>query len=134
MLNRRTNMTIYLTHTIVFVSNMQRALDFYCNILGLTAATTSPGWSVLDAGPGPKLALHLTPEPPSAPAPGPTLPPGQVQLTFSVAAIDVLCADLRSRGFTVTGPADQPEIGLRTAYVRDPDGTALQLTQPLSPG
>jgi len=124
-------MTIHLTHAIVFVSDMQRALDFYCNILGLPAATTSAGWSVLDAGPGPKLALHATPEAPLALSRAHSLPPGQVQLTFSVAAIDALCAELRARGAPVDGPADQPEIGLRTAYVRDPDGAALQLTQPL---
>ena len=124
-------MTIHLTHVILFVSDMQRALDFYCTILGLKSLSTSPGWSEIDTGPGPKLALHASREPRIATFPSHTLPPGQVQLTFGVDHIDGLCAVLREHGAPVEGPMDQPEIGLRTAYVRDPDGAALQITQPL---
>ena len=124
-------MSIHLEHAIVFVTDMQRSLDFYCNIIGLKAAMTSPGWSELDAGPGPKLALHTTRETAPALPRSHTLPPGQVQLAFIVTDIDVLCDSLRASGAPLEGPMDQPEIGLRSAYVRDPDGTALQLAQPL---
>lgn len=124
-------MTIHLTHVILFVSDMQRSMDFYCTILGLKALSASPGWSEIDAGPGPKLALHATREPAQPYPRSHTLPPGQAQLTFAVDHIDGLCAALREHGAPVEGPMDQPEIGLRTAYVRDPDGAALQITQPL---
>lgn len=124
-------MTIRLTHVILFVSDMQRSLDFYCTIIGLKALSTSPGWSEIDAGPGPKLALHASREPHIVPASSHTLPPGQIQLTLGVDHIDGLCAILREHGAPVEGPMDQPEIGLRTAYVHDPDGAALQITQPL---
>ncbi len=124
-------MAIYLNHVIIFVANMQRSLDFYCNILGLKALITSDGWSEIDAGPGPKLALHATSAVEANPSPSHTLPPGQIQLTFMVADIDGLCAALRAHGAPVDGPGNQPEIGLRTAYIRDPDGTALQLAQAL---
>lgn len=124
-------MSIHLDHVIIFVANMQHSLDFYCNIIGLKSLSTSAGWSEIDAGPGPKLALHATQETQPAAALSHSLPPGQIQLTFMVTDIDSLCAVLRAHGAPVDGPGDQPEIRLRTAYLRDPDGTALQLAQPL---
>jgi predicted enzyme related to lactoylglutathione lyase len=122
-------MTLQLDTTIIFVADMQRALDFYIRQLGLEAVSTSGHWSLLNAASQTKLALHYTTELRLGNADSPTLPPGQVQLTFRLNGIDALCASLHAQGVKITGPMDIPDIGLRVAYLRDPDGTALQLVE-----
>lgn len=53
-------------------------------------------------------------------------------LIFTVADLDKTCHQLRSKGVKFcTEPMNNPYYGIKTAYLRDPDGTLIGLFQPL---
>ncbi|HYT27805.1 MAG TPA: VOC family protein, partial [Ktedonobacteraceae bacterium] len=71
-----------LDYVIVYVSDMQRSLAFYRDVLGLTLKFTSPGWTEFVTG-STTVALHTTRGEKSTEVP--SLPPaGQAQLGFTV--------------------------------------------------
>jgi len=54
--------------------------------------------------------------------------PGYHHLSLMVEAVDVVLAKLGGRGVTVVhGPLDLPEIGRRLAFIRDDNGTMIEL-------
>ena len=57
----------------------------------------------------------------------------RVALIFRVDSVDETAAALQGKGAELTTePHDQEAWGLRVAHVRDPDGTLIELYQPLS--
>ena len=48
-----------LSFAIVFVSDMERSVAFYRDVIGLTLRFESPGWTEFDTG-GATLALHAS--------------------------------------------------------------------------
>ena len=65
-------MSVKLTHVIEFVADMDRAVKFYRDVIGLPLKFQSPGWSEFDTG-GTGLALHPASE---------GKPAGSVELGF----------------------------------------------------
>lgn len=56
----------------------------------------------------------------------------RVALCFNVDDVDATASWLKSRGVPLTTePADRPDWGIRTAHLRAPDGTLLELNSPL---
>lgn len=56
----------------------------------------------------------------------------RVVLTFTVPNLDEACYQLKHKGIKfVTEPMSNPYYGIKTAYLRDPDGTLIGLYQPL---
>jgi len=56
----------------------------------------------------------------------------RVALVFEVRNVDAAIARLRAAGVPlVTEPKDRPDWGIRTAHLRDPDGTLIELEAPL---
>lgn len=56
----------------------------------------------------------------------------RVVLTFTVTDLDEAYQQLRQKGIKfTTEPLNNPYYGLKTAYLRDPDGTLIGLYQPL---
>jgi predicted enzyme related to lactoylglutathione lyase len=54
-------------------------------------------------------------------------------LVFAVEGLDAYCAGLRAKGIEfVSAETDHPEWGLRTAFLRDPDGNLLCLYEALA--
>lgn len=54
-------------------------------------------------------------------------------LVFEATGLDAYCADLRAKGVQfASAEADHPEWGLRTAFLRDPDGNLLCLYEGLA--
>jgi lactoylglutathione lyase len=51
-------------------------------------------------------------------------------LAVAVEDVEAAFADIDHHG-VVQEPADQPEAGARTAFVRDPDGHVVELVEPL---
>ena len=66
-----------LDYTIVYVSDMDRSLVFYRDVLGLPLKFSSPGWSEFNTGTT-TIALHATPASKAADQPGRT-PAGVAQ-------------------------------------------------------
>ena len=75
---------------IKFVTDMNKAVKFYCDILGLQLKFESPGWSEFVTGET-TLALHPASE---------KNPAGKVELGFTVADVEAFYRDMtKETGF-----------------------------------
>lgn len=103
-----------LNYAIKFVSDMDAAISFYRDELGLTLLFESPFWCEFDTG-STKLALH--------PASGQN-PAGSVQLGLGVSDLDRFYRQAKEAGMTFT--SEPREIhGTRLARFLDPDGAEI---------
>ncbi len=124
-----------LTHIWLLVEEMPRALGFYRDTLGLTVAADLGGFVELNANEHFLLSLfergamqESEPGIPISPVAG-----QHAALVFEVKGLDAYCADLRAKGVEIaSGETDHPEWGLRTAFLRDPDGNLLCLYESLA--
>jgi catechol 2,3-dioxygenase-like lactoylglutathione lyase family enzyme len=107
-----------LNYAIKFVSDMDSAVAFYRDTLGLTPAFQSPFWSEFDTGET-KLALH--PESADNPA-------GSVQLGLGTADIDNFYAAGQAEGLVFTSPPTDVH-GTRIARFRDLDGAEISVSE-----
>ena len=56
----------------------------------------------------------------------------KICLIFAVDDVDAACRQLKTQGVSlIAEPADHPDWGLRSAYLRDPDGNLIEINQPL---
>jgi catechol 2,3-dioxygenase-like lactoylglutathione lyase family enzyme len=106
-----------LNYAIKFVSDMESAVAFYRDTLGMKLGFQSPFWSEFETGET-KLALH----PASSENPA-----GTVQLGLGVDELDGFHADAQSKGITFTQePKDMH--GTRLARFRDPEGAEITIS------
>ena len=106
-----------LDYAIKFVSDMDAAVAFYRDTLGLTLGFQSPFWSEFDTG-ATKLALH----PASAENPA-----GTVQLGLGTDDLDRFHADGQASGIVFTSPPTDMH-GTRIARFRDLDGAEISIS------
>ena len=108
----------------VFVSNMDQAVDFYTDVLGLKLRMRAENyWAEVQAG---DLVIGLHPASKNGMAPG---TPGATQIGLLVdEPIDDVVSQLKQRGVQFTGPVvdDGP---VRLAYFADPDGNVYYLCE-----
>ncbi len=111
------------------VADMERALRFYRDLLGIPVENRSEWWSALDIG-GVRLGLHWTGGEAVPEVPGDDHGPhAGGQLTLRVRDIAAMLDRLRKAGTSVLGDIkDRPWGHLVT--IRDPDGNYLTLMQP----
>lgn len=120
-------------YVVLVVEDLDRALGFYVDVLGLPLGHRSGPFAQLDTG-RTRLALYereamaqtlgFGVRAPGLDAPG-------FEIGFKVDDVDAAYAELVGAGAPgVTEPADRP-WGQRTAYVRDPDGHLVELAQQL---
>ena len=107
-----------LNYAIKFVSDMDAAVAFYRDTLGLTPLFQSPFWSEFDTGET-KLALHPASE---------DNPAGSVQLGLGTTDIDNFYAAGQTEGLVFTSPPTDVH-GTRIARVRDIDGAEISVSQ-----
>ena len=104
------------SYAITFVADMEKAIAFHRDVLGLTPRFTSPHWSEFDTG-DVTLALH----PASAENPA-----GAVQLGFSVDDVSKLYETRVENGLDFTS-APKGESGATLARVRNCEGAEISL-------
>jgi catechol 2,3-dioxygenase-like lactoylglutathione lyase family enzyme len=109
----------------VFVKDMDRAVDFYTETLGLKLQYRADShWAQIDAGGGFSIGLH----PPSekSPAPGTR---GAISIGLNVVGdIEDVVTALKGKGVEFHGPiVDDTQV--RLAFFADPDGNDLYLCQ-----
>ncbi|HUY76925.1 MAG TPA: VOC family protein [Ktedonobacterales bacterium] len=123
-------MAIELTHTWLLVEDMPRAVGFYRDTLGLSVVSDLGQYVELQANESFLLSLFERSAMEQG-EPGITISPVSGQhaaIVFTVAALDDYCAELRAKGVVFeSDEADHPEWGIRTAFLRDPDGALLCL-------
>lgn len=98
------------------VSDMERAVAFYRDDLGLKVVEHDGDWTEVSAG-DQRIGLNAR-ETPSG--------EGGAVIAFSVDDLDATVAQLRERGVTFTGEISEHPWG-RVAPFSDPDGNDLQV-------
>jgi len=120
-------------YLILIVEDVDRALGFYVDVLGLRLGHRSGDYAQLDTGTT-RLALYtrsamaktlgMALDLPVSSAPG-------FELGFKVSDVDAAFAELIARGSQPVMPPTDRFWGQRTAYLRDPDGHLIELAQDL---
>ena len=110
-----------LTEIAFFTTDVTAQVDFYRRLLDLDPAVASTDMAIFMVG-DTKLFIHRT----YSPAPG-DLPP-ENHTAFAVADLDAVCRALVARGLTLEVAPNDYYWG-RSAYLRDPDGHLIELTQ-----
>jgi len=107
----------------VFVSNMDTAVHFYTEVLGLKLTNRfGDSWATVQAGKGLTIGLH--PARPQFPPPGTK---GAIMLGLEIdEPIDGVVARLSTKGVRMTGPIIRGEEG-SFAHFEDPDGNEIYL-------
>jgi catechol 2,3-dioxygenase-like lactoylglutathione lyase family enzyme len=107
----------------VFVSNMDKAVHFYTEVLGLRLAERyGDHWATVDAGRGFTIGLH--PASPKYPAPGTK---GGMALGLEVdSPIEGVVQKLKGKGVRFTGEIIREQAG-SFAHLEDSDGTSIYL-------
>ena len=108
-----------LNYAIKFVSDMDAAVAFYRDTLGLKLDFQSPFWTEFDTGET-RLALH--------PA-SPENPPGTVQLGLGADDIAGFYTDGQAKGLRFTQPPTNSH-GTRIARFVDPEGAEISISGP----
>ena len=107
----------------VFVSNMDRAVRFYTEVLGCKLTNRfGDHWATVEAGKGLTIGLH--PASPKYPAPGTK---GGIMLGLEIdESIERVVSRLSEKGVSIKGSIVQDEAG-RFAHLEDPDGNQMYL-------
>lgn len=115
-----------IDYVMVMVTDMDRSIVFYRDLLGLRVRFTSPDWTELDTG-HTTLALHSGAV---QGAPGDKRLGGIASLGFYVKDVDAAARELRSRGVKfLLEPENRPGEPIRLAVIADPDGLEINITQ-----
>jgi predicted enzyme related to lactoylglutathione lyase len=101
-----------LTYVIKFVGDMDRAVAFHRDTLGLPLIFSSPGWSEFATGET-KLGLHPASE---------KNPPGTVELGFAVPDLQKFFDQMSAKGIAFSMPPTQQDFGGMLARFVDSEG------------
>jgi len=107
----------------VFVSNMDRAVEFYTKSLGMKLTNRfGDHWATVEAGKGLTIGLH--PASPKYPAPGTK---GGMMLGLEIdEPIDRVVSRLSEKGVQMKGSVVREEAG-NFVHLEDPDGNEIYL-------
>lgn len=111
-------------HATVFISNMDAAVRFYRDVLGLRLTNRfDPHWATVEAGR--KLVIGLHPQSPHSPAPGTR---GATMLGLEIdEPIDRVVSRLAAQGVRMKGAVARSEAR-NSVEIEDPDGNVIILT------
>jgi catechol 2,3-dioxygenase-like lactoylglutathione lyase family enzyme len=101
-----------LSYVIRFVADMNRAVKFYRDVLGLPLKFESPGWSEFVTGET-TLALHPASE---------KNPAGAAELGFTVADLQEFHQQMSTKGVQFSMPPKQQDFGRVLAQFVDSEG------------
>ena len=105
-------MQTQLRYAIKFVADMDKAVKFHRDVLGLTVKFESPGWSEFATGET-TLALHPASD---------KNPAGKVELGFTVAEVEAFYREMNAKGVLFTMPPKKQDFGGVLAQFVDSEG------------
>ena len=105
-------MAAKLTYVIEFVGEMDRAVKFYRDVVGLPLSFQSPGWSEFATGQT-ILALHPASE---------KNPPGKLEMGFGVPNLQQFHAEMEGKGVRFSMPPTKQDFGGLLAQFVDSEG------------
>ena len=110
---------LYGTKFLISAQDMDRAVAFYRDVIGLDVKAASPGWSELSFGTS-IVALHG----------GGTGRFRKTGLSFTVDDIEGACDEVVLGGGSVrSGPEDRGEEGIFLAELTDTEGNGFMMSQ-----
>lgn len=115
-----------LSYAIVFVSEMDRSVAFYRDILGFPLTHQSHKWTEFAAN-GVTLALHLA-DVADHKHTHATTPAGHCQLGLTVSNLDEFHAELVAKGVTCQQPPEEEHFGKLAVYA-GPDGMLFSVAE-----
>jgi predicted enzyme related to lactoylglutathione lyase len=113
-------MEVTLYSSAIFVTNLERAVEFYRDVLGLPLRTQGGFGADFPTGEG-RLAIHEAVHPDSKALVG-----RHTGLTFRVDGILHFCGDLHAKGVTFIAEPTKQDFGIM-AMIADPDGNMMAL-------
>src|SRR5215471_2736114 len=90
-----------LRYAIKFVADMDKAIKFYRDVLGLQLKFQSPGWSEFFTG-ATTLALHPASD---------KNPAGKVELGFTVSDLEAFYSEMSASGVRFSMPPKKQDFG-----------------------
>ncbi len=109
-----------MVRAVISVTDAERSLLFYRDVLGLPAESRGPGMVALTLPDGVEVVLHQRPSTPS---------PAGIAVTFGVDDVDAVTTAATAAGCTVLRPPTDEAWGERQSVVTDPDGHVICLIQ-----
>jgi len=106
-----------LSYAIEFVADMNRAVKFYRDVIGLPLKFESPGWSEFATG-DTTLALHPASQ---------KNPAGKVELGLNVADLQKFYEDMRAKGVKFPMPPTKQDFGGTLAQFEDSEGAHVSV-------
>ena len=104
---------------LLYVQDMERAVKFYRDTLGLRARLETPHWSELFFGDS-ILALHA----------GGTGQRTETGLSIQVAELDTACQEAEAGGASIESPPEaRPGEPIKLATLRDPEGNVFSMSE-----
>lgn len=112
----------------IFVSDMDRAVKFYSETLGLSLKKRfGNDWAEIDCGGGMTIGLHPQGTNPQSPRPGVN---GSTQVGLLVTQpLELVVETLTQRNVKFEGPIIDDDDAVRLAFLFDPDGNLIYLFQ-----
>ena len=101
-----------LRYAIKFVADMEKAVKFYHDVLGLEGKFESPGWSEFVTGET-TLALHPASD---------RNPAGKIELGFTVADVEAFYRDMSIKGVLFSMAPKKQDFGRVLAQFVDSEG------------
>ncbi len=114
-----------IAYAIIFVSDMDRSVAFYRDVVGMPLKFASSHWSEF-ATEGATWALHLA-EAPARPSEG-SEAAGTSRPGFSVADLDAFHARMLEQEVICSQPPRET-FGTRIAQYQDPDGLVFSVSE-----
>lgn len=108
-----------LKYVIKFVADMDRAVKFHRDVLGLPLKFQSPGWSEFVTG---ETGLALHPASQKNPA-------GSVQLGFNVANLEKFHQEMTAQGVQFSMPPTKQDFGGDLAQFVDSEGGCCSVAE-----
>ena len=115
-----------LNNVIVFVSDMDRSIAFYRDILGFPLKHPSPKWTEFGTE-GITLALHLA-DAHEHPHHHTTTPAGHCQIGLTVPSLDTFHKAMIGKSVVCVQPPKKEEFGKLAIYA-DPDGMPFSVAE-----
>ncbi|HKD91482.1 MAG TPA: VOC family protein [Terriglobales bacterium] len=111
-------MAAKLTHVIEFVADMDRAVKFYRDIVGLPLKFQSREWSEFSTG-GTTLALHPASD---------RNPAGKLEMGFTVQDLQQFHTELSRQGVQFAMPPKKQDFGGTLAQFVDSEGAHVSVS------
>ncbi|HEV2313857.1 MAG TPA: VOC family protein [Candidatus Acidoferrales bacterium] len=111
-------MTAKLSYVIEFVEDMDRAVKFYRDIIGLPLKFQSSGWSEFETGET-TLGLHPASEKNRA---------GKCEVGFNVENLQSFYEQLRAKGVVFSMPPKKQDFGGTLAQFVDSEGAHVSIS------